>query len=98
MLWSAFVRPRTRHLIGLHDRLMGGSQRQPGNPAALLHQLLNRVGDGLLALHQPMSDKLTKLQKRLLDPSDPWGFWLLLGGMSALGVALTLWFRMRCRS
>jgi Mg2+ and Co2+ transporter CorA len=76
------VRPPDDSLFdALCERLLRGPQRLPGNPAALLYLLLNRVGDALLALRQPMSDKLAELQKRLLDPTDPFSDWQLLMDM-----------------
>jgi len=73
--------PEDTMFDGLRDRLMSGTQRQPTSPAALLYLLLNRVGDALLALRQPMGDKLSELQRRLLDPTDPFSDWQLLMDM-----------------
>lgn len=65
----------------LRERLLSGHRRRPPSPGALLHLLLNEVGDSLLALREPMNAKLVELQSRLLDPEDPFADWHLLMDM-----------------
>lgn len=65
----------------MRKRLAQGSRQHPNSAAALLHLLLNQVADGLLDLRQPMGDKLTELQGRLLDQNDPFNDWQLLMDM-----------------
>jgi magnesium/cobalt transport protein CorA len=73
------VRPPGDKLFdGLRDRLLAGTRRQPDSVGMLLHLLLNQVGDALLELRQPMSEKLAELQRRLLDASDPFSDWHVL--------------------
>jgi magnesium/cobalt transport protein CorA len=62
----------------LPERLRGSKRQRPQTVGMLLHLLLNQVGDGLLALRQPMSEKLAELQRRLLDAADPFSDWHVL--------------------
>ena len=65
----------------LRFRLQQQGRRVPTTATMLLHLLLDQVGDALLHLRQPMSDKLAELQQRLLDYRDPFNDWQLMMDM-----------------
>lgn len=62
----------------LPERLRVSKRHHPQSVGMLLHLLLNQVGDALLALRQPMNEKLAELQRRLLDAADPFSDWHVL--------------------
>lgn len=73
------VRPEGDPLFDqLRARLLDGRVRAPDSVGALFYLLLNQVAERLMGLRQPMSDKVTELQARLLDPRDPFDHWQLL--------------------
>lgn len=66
----------SRSIQGVRERLLERSGRQPTNPAALMHLLLNTMVDRFLALREPMDRQLEFWSGRLLDPrhrrNDKW--------------------------
>ncbi|MCB1801929.1 MAG: magnesium transporter CorA family protein [Gammaproteobacteria bacterium] len=62
----------------LYERLSTNARRSPLSTPVLLHLLLNEIIDRLLAMGEPVAQRLDILQTRLLDTRDPFDDWRLL--------------------
>jgi magnesium/cobalt transport protein CorA len=59
----------------LRERLLDGKRKPPESLAALLHMLMNQVVDGLLAMRDPLSQRVDEWEGRLLDRSGVFEDW-----------------------
>ena len=66
------VRPAEAPAIGaVRTRLMTNATRMPATPVELTYRVLNAMVDRYLELRQPLTDKLDRWQRNLLDPRRP---------------------------
>ncbi len=73
------VRPEEAPAIGtVRTRLLSNSTRMPAMPIELVYRVLNAMVDRYLELRQPLSDKLDRMQRNLLDPRRPFDDWYSL--------------------
>lgn len=63
---------------GLRERWLRGTRLQPRRPEELLHQMLDRVIDGLLERWEPISELLSRWQGQMLDHDRPFTDWKAL--------------------
>ena len=70
------VRPEdSRSVRSVKERMLSQSGRQPADPAALMHLILNAMVDRFLALREPLTRQMEYWTERLIDPrrrSDKW--------------------------
>ena len=70
------VRPEEAPAIGaVRTRLMTNATRIPATPVELTYRVLNAMVDRYLELRQPLTDKLDRWQRNLLDPRRPFDDW-----------------------
>lgn len=73
------VRPEEAPAIGtVRTRLLSNVARMPASPIELVYRVLNAMVDRYLELRQPLSDKLDRMQRNLLDPRRPFDDWYSL--------------------
>jgi magnesium transporter len=73
------VRPADAPPVGaVRERLLGNAARPPASPEDLAHRILNAMVDHYLELRQPLSDRLDRMQRNLLDPKRPFNDWYAL--------------------
>ena len=73
------VRPDEAPAIGaVRTRLLSNATRVPGSPLELVYRVLNSMVDRYLELRQPLTDKLDRMQRNLLDPRRPFDDWYAL--------------------
>ena len=73
------VRPEEAPAIGtVRTRLLSNAARMPASPIELVYRVLNAMVDRYLELRQPLSDKLDRMQRNLLDPRRPFDDWYSL--------------------
>ena len=73
------VRPAESPSIGtVRQRLLSNAAKPPHSPADLAHRILNAMVDRYLELRQPLTDRLDRLQRNLLDPRRPFNDWYAL--------------------
>lgn len=59
----------------VRDRLVASAARAPHSPEDLAHRILNAMVDRYLELRQPLTDRLDRWQRNLLDPRRPFNDW-----------------------
>lgn len=70
------IRPQGSAAIdSVRSRLIAGSGRTLSSPADLAHRILNSMVDRYLDLRQPLTDRLDRWQRNLLDPRRPFNDW-----------------------
>jgi len=70
------IRPEEAPSIGqVRTRLLSNAVRVPASPEDLIHRILNAMVDRYLELRQPLSDRLDRWQRNLLDPNRPFNDW-----------------------
>lgn len=70
------VRPEEAPAIGtVRTRLLASATRVPASPLELAYRVLNAMVDRYLELRQPLTDKLDRWQRNLLDPRRPFDDW-----------------------
>ncbi len=65
----------SRSVRAVKERMLSQSGRQPTDPAALMHLILNAMVDRFLALREPLTRQMEYWTERLIDPrrrSDKW--------------------------
>jgi magnesium transporter len=62
-------------VASVRARLMGNTGRTPANPEELTHRILNAMVDRYLELRAPLTDRLDRWQRNLLDPRRPFNDW-----------------------
>ena len=73
------VRPDEAPAIGtVRTRLLSNAARMPASPIELVYRVLNAMVDRYLELRQPLTDKLDRMQRNLLDPRRPFDDWYSL--------------------
>jgi magnesium transporter len=73
------VRPADASSIGhVRERMLAHAARVPLSAEDLAHRILNAMVDRYLELRQPLSDRLDRLQRNLLDPKRPFNDWYAL--------------------
>ena len=73
------VRPEEAPAIGaVRTRLLSNAARMPASPLELVYRVLNAMVDRYLELRQPLTDKLDRMQRNLLDPRRPFDDWYSL--------------------
>ncbi len=65
----------SRSVKWVKERLLGQSGRVPGDPAALMHMILNAMVDRFLALREPLAEHMEVWADRLLDPRKRFAEW-----------------------
>ena len=70
------VRPEEAASIGqVRSRLLSNAVRTPSSPEDLVHRVLNAMVDRYLELRMPMSERVDRWQRNLLDPRRPFNDW-----------------------
>ena len=73
------VRPAESQSIGtVRQRLLSNAAKPAHSPPDLAHRILNAMVDRYLELRQPLTDRLDRLQRNLLDPRRPFNDWYAL--------------------
>jgi magnesium transporter len=73
------VRPEEAPAIGtVRTRMLSNAARMPASPIELVYRVLNAMVDRYLELRQPLTDKLDRMQRNLLDPRRPFDDWYAL--------------------
>lgn len=70
--------PDDSTLNRLFEKLARKPHKAPADMLALFHLLLNEIVDALLNIREPLTQRTTEWQQRLLDPNDPFNNWLLI--------------------
>jgi magnesium/cobalt transport protein CorA len=70
--------PDSRSVAHVKARFLGTPAKCPGNPDELMHRLLSAMVDHYLELRQPLTQRLDRWQKLLLDPRKPFRDWAKL--------------------
>jgi magnesium/cobalt transport protein CorA len=65
----------SRSVKALKERLLGQSGRLPGDPATLMHMILNAMVDRFLAMREPLTDQMETWVNLLLDPRNHFTEW-----------------------
>ena len=70
------IRPDEAPSIGqVRSRLLSNAVRVPASPEDLVHRVLNAMVDRYLELRLPMSERVDRWQRNLLDPNRPFNDW-----------------------
>jgi magnesium/cobalt transport protein CorA len=67
--------PDSRSAAQVKSRFLATPAKCPGNPDELMHRLLSAMVDHYLELRQPLTQRLERWQKLLLDPRKPFREW-----------------------
>ncbi len=67
--------PDSRSVTHVKNRFLATPAKCPGNPDELMHRLLSSMVDHYLELRQPLTQRLDRWQKLLLDPRKPFREW-----------------------
>jgi magnesium/cobalt transport protein CorA len=70
--------PDSRSVAHVKSRYLGTPAKCPANPDELMHRLLSAMVDHYLELRQPLTQRLDRWQKLLLDPRKPFRDWAKL--------------------
>jgi magnesium/cobalt transport protein CorA len=70
--------PDSRSVAHVKSRFLATPAKCPGNPDELMHRLLSSMVDHYLELRQPLTQRLDRWQKLLLDPRKPFRDWAKL--------------------
>jgi magnesium/cobalt transport protein CorA len=70
--------PDSRSVAHVKSRYLGTAAKCPANPDELMHRLLSAMVDHYLELRQPLTQRLDRWQKLLLDPRKPFRDWAKL--------------------
>lgn len=67
--------PDSRSVAQVKSRFLATPAKCPGSPDELMHRLLSAMVDHYLELRQPLTQRLERWQKLLLDPRKPFREW-----------------------
>jgi magnesium/cobalt transport protein CorA len=70
--------PDSRSVTHVKNRFLATPAKCPGSPDELMHRLLSSMVDHYLELRQPLTQRLDRWQKLLLDPRKPFRDWAKL--------------------
>ncbi len=70
--------PDSRSVTHVKNRFLATPAKCPGSPDELMHRLLSSMVDHYLELRQPLTQRLDRWQKLLLDPRKPFREWAKL--------------------
>jgi magnesium/cobalt transport protein CorA len=70
--------PDSRSVAQVKSRFLATPAKCPANPDELMHRLLSAMVDHYLDLRQPLTQRLDRWQKLLLDPRKPFRDWAKL--------------------
>jgi magnesium/cobalt transport protein CorA len=70
--------PDSRSVTQVKSRFLATPAKCPGSPDELMHRLLSAMVDHYLDLRQPLTQRLDRWQKLLLDPRKPFREWAKL--------------------
>jgi magnesium/cobalt transport protein CorA len=70
--------PDSRSVAHVKSRFLATPAKCPGNPDELMHRLLSSMVDHYLELRHPLTERLDRWQKLLLDPRKPFRDWAKL--------------------
>jgi magnesium transporter len=62
----------------VHEKWVNKSLKKPKDVIALLHVLLNEIGDSFLRIQEPLVNQVADWQYKLLDPNDPFNDWQII--------------------
>ena len=65
----------TPSVATVRARLLNSAVRVPGSPEDLTHRILNAMVDRYLELRAPLTERLDRWQRNLLDPRRPFNDW-----------------------
>ncbi len=68
----------SRSVTHVKSRFLATPAKSPGSPDELMHRLLSSMVDHYLELRQPLTQRLDRWQKLLLDPRKPFRDWAKL--------------------
>ena len=67
--------PDSRSVTQVTARFLASPSKCPGSPDELMHRLLSAIVDQYLELRQPLTHRLDRWQRLLLDPRKPFREW-----------------------
>lgn len=70
--------PDSRSVAQVKNRLLAVPAKAPQSPDDLMHRLLSAMVDHYLDLRQPLTQRLDRWQRALLDPRKPFSDWMRL--------------------
>ncbi len=70
--------PDSRSIAEVKNRYLGVAAKCPQSPDELMHRLLSALVDSYLELRHPLTERLDRWQRALLDPRKPFRDWARL--------------------